>query len=163
MSRSLSLKLKKTINVFALIFSLTAMQTSFGETIYSSDIPQLYPLKELKVFNLYGENALSLAKNCGLQLENHKQYWRPSLRQLEIIDRKVEAELKKNDLKLSKERFQRLYFGLSDNLSDKKVIVMIYPGPKEDITALFGMDKIDCIKISRKLIFDIQTMSLSLL
>lgn len=158
--------MKSHLNLVTFILLFLGVK-SFGpasaETIYSSEIPKLVPIKKLDVFNLYGENALNLAKNCGLNLDEHKQYWRPSLRQLQIIDKRVEKKLLKENLKLSKKRFQRLYFGLSKGLSDKKVVVLIYPGAKEELDAMFGMGSVDCIRISRKLIFDVQTMKVELL
>lgn len=158
--------MKSRINLFVFILVFFGVK-SYGfvsaETIYSSEIPKLVPIKKLEVFNLYGENALKLAKNCGLSLDEHKQYWRPSLRQLQIVDKRIEKKLLEENLKLSKKRFQRLYFGLSKGLSDKKVVVLIYPGAKEELDAMFGMSSVDCIRISRKLIFDVQTMDVKIL
>ena len=153
----------KSILFVSLLVCISLPTCISAETIYSSEVPKLVPIKKLDVFNLYGENALNLAKNCGLNLDDHKQYWRPSLRQLQIIDKRIEKKLLKENLKFSKKIFQRLYFGLSKGLSDKKVVVLIYPGAKEELDAMFGMGSVDCIRISRKLIFDVQTMKVELL
>jgi len=146
-----------------LMLGFAGLSSASAEVVYSSEVPKLVPIKKLDVFNLYGENALKMAKNCEFGLKEYSQYWRPTLRQLEIIDKRIEKRLQAENLKLSKKRFQRLYFGLSKGHDEKKVIALIYPGPKDDLDALFGMSEIDCIKISRKLIFDIQSMKVDLL
>ncbi len=154
---------------------LASTHTSASE-LYSSEIPLLYPLKKLDIFIFPGQNALSMIRQCKLNFsslnaskpdnleqagEVNYSYWQPSIRQLEIIEKKVDEYLKDKKLVLPKEKFQRLYFGLRQGFESKKIVLLIYPGGREDINATFGMAEIDCIKVSRKIVFDLSSMRLS--
>ena len=155
--------------------SFFASTNTEASELYSSDIPLLYPLKELDVFIFPGQNALTMRRQCAFNFSTLKadtaeiveqeevsySYWRPSIRQLEIVEKRVEQYLKDKKLVLPKDKFQRLYFGLRQGFESKKIVLLIYPGGREDINATFGMSKIDCIKVSRKIVFDLSSMSLS--
>ena len=134
-----------------------------GKTIIAP-ITYLKPILGTNTYSLPDRNSSLLVKNCGFHRNNLAQHWRPSEKQISIIDKQVELELAKIEPESEPFKLIKLYFGLADTQKEKRVYAYIFPASMNDkLMTNFGEDKFVCLKLKSVIEFNLDNFELKLI
>lgn len=156
--------MKNTLfRILSLLTLLIVIRSAFGTTLYGPVI-YLKPIHGLNAFVLPGANASKLVESCGIHRADLIQFWIPSEKQVRIVDKKIDLQLKNIEPKSDSYEFVRLYFGLTNDLKDEHIYAFIFPNSiNKKLTLDFGNDELICLELKSIADFNLKNFELQLL
>ncbi len=148
-----------------IIFNLLLVLSGFanGTIRYVQEAIYLNPIHGTNVFVLPGPNASQLIGNCGINRPDLVQHWKPSDKQVLIIDKKIDSQLEDTKSIFQSDKIIKLYFGLQSTIGNKYVYTFIFPSSiNEKLTIQFGDDSRVCPELKMIAEFDIDKLKLTL-
>ena len=152
---------KYSIFIFTCLLQTNILATSFTSTSKAADFPDYNPFKNEGIFSLNDEDAYHLVYRCKIKPSEELDYWIISESLIRLVDKRLNAFLKKNKLSSSAKKVHKQFFGMKTDANHKFIYIFVYPPPSSAAGREEGNSILLCGNISDaylKLEFDYKTL-----
>ena len=145
-------------------FTTNLLATSFIPSSKTVEFPDYNPFAKEGIFPLTSEDSYNLVNHCKIKPSENLEYWVLSENLIRLVDKRLNAYLKKLNHSLKKKHKQ--FFGMKTDSQHKFIYIFVYPIPSAAIDKEQGNHILLCSDISDtyiKVQFDYKSIMFSTL